>query len=137
MASAPSLQSIQRADSLGLLGGGGEAGTAGAAATAAQRAMRSGRDSAEPVGPSTPATSIYRERPRKRSWADLAGEANLGWFSSAHVGPVWRSKWGTPCTVPVATPLRHALRSKREQSAASVCPKLAILHPHLQMRSHQ
>lgn len=75
-----SLQAIQRADSLGLLSGSEVAGPAGAAPAAAKRAMRSGRDSAEPQGPATPAaSSFFRQRPRKRSWADLAGQAGGCW----------------------------------------------------------
>lgn len=68
------MQTIQRADSLGMLAGGERPGS-GASAAAAQRSMASAQASAAPAGPATPAAvaSIYRQRPRRRGWADLAG----------------------------------------------------------------
>lgn len=70
-ASGPCLQNIQRQEKLGAAAGLQRPDSAGATTIPPER--RAIAASAEPTPPTTP-TSIYRQRPHKRSWADLADE---------------------------------------------------------------
>ena len=74
---ARTVQSIQRQERIGLaVDGGSSSGMEQSASGAvASSTMTSARQAAAgPGAPATPAASIYRQRPHKRSWADLADE---------------------------------------------------------------
>ena len=74
---ARTVQSIQRQECMGLAGDSGSSSgmdQSGPGAVASSSMASARQAAAGPAAPATPAVSIYRQRPRKRSWADLADE---------------------------------------------------------------